>query len=152
VITTPFYKKALELFTRTQKAQIQKGLDKYPEPFNPHSWSPDELLNHALEETVDLTHYLVGLKDQLDVLTYEKRQLQNEVRRLKTVLGHFKCPEKVVRNLKEEGKFPTLPDILEDEPLSVLDMTKGVSPASLGDKESEFTMGAPGQMWGHVKK
>jgi hypothetical protein len=66
MITTPFYKKALDLFTRTQKAQIQKGLDKYPEPFNPHSWSPDELLNHALEETVDLTHYLVGLKDLLD--------------------------------------------------------------------------------------
>jgi hypothetical protein len=102
LVTTPFYKKALELFTRTQKAQIQKGLDKYPEPFNPHSWSPDELLNHALEETVDLTHYLVGLKDQLDVLTYENRQLQNEVRRLKTELGRFKRPEKAVRNLTNE--------------------------------------------------
>jgi hypothetical protein len=39
--------------------------------------------------------------------------------------------------LKEEGKFPTLPDILEDEPLSVLDMTKGVSPALLGDKDDQ---------------
>jgi hypothetical protein len=81
-------------------------------------------------------------------LPMRNRQLQNEVRRLKTELGHFNTPPKPVRNLKEEGKFPTLPDILEDEPLSVLDMTKGVSPASLGDKESEFTMGAPGQMWG----
>jgi hypothetical protein len=106
MITTPFYKKALELFTRTQKNQIQKGLEKYPEPFNPHSWSPDELLNHALEETVDLTHYLVGLKDQLDVLVYENRKLQNEVRRLKTELGHFNTPPKPVRNLKEEGRLP----------------------------------------------
>jgi hypothetical protein len=63
---TPFYKKALALFTRTQEQQIAKGLAKYPEPFNPHSWTPNELLNHALEETVDLTHYLVGLKDLLD--------------------------------------------------------------------------------------
>jgi hypothetical protein len=63
---TPFYKKALSLFTRTQEAQIKKGMEKYPEPFNPHSWTPEELLNHALEETVDLTHYLVGLKELLD--------------------------------------------------------------------------------------
>lgn len=101
--TTPFYEKALSLFTKTQEAQIEKGMRKYPEPFNPHSWSPDELLNHALEETVDLTHYLVGLKEQLDVLTFEKRVLQNEVRRLRTELGHFNTPLKPVRNLKEEG-------------------------------------------------
>jgi hypothetical protein len=105
MITTPFYKKALELFTRTQKAQIQKGLDKYPEPFNPYSWSPDELLNHALEETVDLTHYLVGLKDLLDVKDYEIRQLHKEIRRLKRDLCQYMPQDepKPVRNLKEEG-------------------------------------------------
>lgn len=63
---TPFYRKALDLFTKTQTNQVHKGLKKYAEPFNPHSWTPDELLNHALEETVDLTHYLVGLKELLD--------------------------------------------------------------------------------------
>lgn len=104
ITTTPFYKKALALFTRTQANQIKKGLEKYPEPFNPHSWSPDELLNHALEETVDLTHYLVGLKDQIDVLVYENRKLTNQVRDLKMELGHFDRPEKPVRNLTEEGK------------------------------------------------
>jgi hypothetical protein len=83
LVTTPFYKKALELFTRTQKAQIQKGLDKYPEPFNPHSWSPDELLNHALEETVDLTHYLVGLKDLLDAKDSFIKQQNDEIVGLK---------------------------------------------------------------------
>lgn len=102
MITTPFYQKALELFTRTQKNQIQKGLEKYPEPFNPHSWSPDELLNHALEETVDLTHYLVGLKELLDVKDYEIRKLHKEIRALKRQL--YVAPEpKPVRNLKEEG-------------------------------------------------
>jgi hypothetical protein len=64
--TTPFYQKALRLFTKTQEAQIQKGLAKYPEPFTPSHWTPDELLNHALEESVDLVHYLVGLKELLD--------------------------------------------------------------------------------------
>jgi hypothetical protein len=110
MITTPFYKKALTLFTKTQETQIKKGLEKYPEPFNPHSWTPEELLNHALEETVDLTHYLVGLKDLLDVKDYEIRKLSNEVRRLKTELGHFKIPEKTIRNLTEEGKLPKYSD------------------------------------------
>lgn len=131
MITTPFYKKALELFTRTQKAQIQKGLDKYPEPFNPHSWSPDELLNHALEETVDLTHYLVGLKELLDTkdeemrsaiktvvdakdsfikqqndeivgLKYMNKQLEKRVQQLYGELT-LAQPPKPVRNLAAEG-------------------------------------------------
>lgn len=76
---TPFYKKALSLFTRTQEAQIQKGLAKYPEPFNPHSWTPDELLTHALEEAVDLTHYLVGLKELLDKKDQEIEKLKWEL-------------------------------------------------------------------------
>ena len=76
---TPFYKKALALFTRTQEAQIQKGLDKYPEAFNPHNWTPEELLNHALEETVDLTHYLVGLKELLDAKDKEIKSLKEEL-------------------------------------------------------------------------
>jgi hypothetical protein len=71
---TPFYQKALRLFTRTQEAQIQKGLAKYPNPFNPHEWTSDELLNHALEETVDLTHYLVGLKELLDTKDKELKK------------------------------------------------------------------------------
>jgi len=108
MITTPFYKKALALFARTQENQMQKGLEKYPEPFNPHSWSPDELLNHALEETVDLTHYLVGLKDLLDVKDYEIRQLHKEIRSLKSKLRQYEPVDapKPVRNLAEEGKLP----------------------------------------------
>jgi hypothetical protein len=81
---TPFYEKARNLFLRTQDAQIQKGLLKYPEPFNPHSWSPQELLTHALEETVDLTHYLVGLKEQLDAKDDYIKQLEQELRYLKS--------------------------------------------------------------------
>lgn len=83
---TPFYKKALALFTRTQEAQIQKGLAKYPEPFNPHNWTPEELLNHALEETVDLTHYLVGLKELLDEKDKEIAELKQRYQDLWSTL------------------------------------------------------------------
>jgi hypothetical protein len=95
---TPFYKKALALFTRTQEAQIAKGLAKYPEPFNPHSWTPEELLNHALEETVDLTHYLVGLKELLD-----EKDIQ--IANLKWLLEQ----EKAKVRLEYVGPFPKKP-------------------------------------------
>jgi hypothetical protein len=88
--TTPFYQKALRLFTKTQENQIQKGLQKYPEPFNPHSWTPDELLNHALEESVDLVHYLVGLKELLDAKDKEIEHLKGIIegdKRIKKLLS-----------------------------------------------------------------
>jgi hypothetical protein len=81
---TPFYEKALTLFTQTQNKQIFKGLKKYPEPFNPHSWTSDELLDHALEEAVDLTHYIVGLKEKLDVQADYIEHLEQELRYLKS--------------------------------------------------------------------
>lgn len=88
--TYPFYKKARDLWERTQVGQIIKGLQKYPEPFNPHSWTAKELLDHALEESVDLVHYLVGLKDLVDEKDaviekqgYEIVALKAEIERLK---------------------------------------------------------------------
>jgi hypothetical protein len=95
---TPFYKKALALFTRTQKAQIQKGLAKYPEPFNPFSWTPEELLNHALEETVDLTHYLVGLKELLDAKDKELQKYKDRCADYERKLNKVLVPD--LRNLE----------------------------------------------------
>lgn len=74
---TEFYEKARNLWQKVQDAQIMKGLKKYPEPFNPHNWTAEELLNHALEESVDLTHYLVGLKEQLDAKDKEIAELRS---------------------------------------------------------------------------
>ena len=89
---TPFYEKSLALFTKTQKQQIEKGLKKYPTAFNPHDWTPEELLNHALEEAVDLTHYLVGLKDLLDVKDLEIKRLKKEIQKLAWELEKQKPP------------------------------------------------------------
>ena len=54
-------------------------MEKYPNAFNPFEWTPEELLNHALEETVDLTHYLVGLKELLDAKDKEIERLERLV-------------------------------------------------------------------------
>jgi hypothetical protein len=99
---TPFYEKALSLFTRTQKNQIEKGLKKYPKAFEPSDWTPEELLNHALEETVDLTHYIVGLKELLDAKDKEIQKYKNRCsdyeRKLNTRLeyvGHLPKKERI---------------------------------------------------------
>jgi hypothetical protein len=110
---TPFYKKALQLFAKTQSAQIEKGLKKYPEPFNPMSWTPEELLNHALEESVDLVHYLVGLKelldaksDEIELLKFENKRLVKQNSRLSFELWKEETKDRPVRNLAKEGKLP----------------------------------------------
>jgi hypothetical protein len=108
----PFYEKAKELWANTQKQQIIKGLKKYPEPFNPHSWTPEELLNHALEETVDLTHYLVGLKELLDAKDKEIRILKNNFEMLKSDHNYL---------IRDYEALKNKPNInFEDKPLPVI--------------------------------
>ena len=113
---TPFYKKALALFTSTQKAQIEKGLAKYPEPFNPHNWTTEELLNHALEEVVDCTHYLVGLKEvldkkdeELDYLRFEKKRLQKQLARLHGQIAVEAVKKKPIYSMDENGNLTRTP-------------------------------------------
>jgi hypothetical protein len=67
----PFYKKARDLWLETQVNQILKGLQKYHEPLTPKKHTAKQLLTHAMEESVDLTHYLIAL----DELIEEKDQL-----------------------------------------------------------------------------
>lgn len=75
----PFYQKARDLFLTTQVHQVTKGLKKYSEPFTPQHWTPKELLNHALEETVDLVHYIAGLSELLEDQEREIKRLKAEV-------------------------------------------------------------------------
>lgn len=62
----PFYKKARDLWMETQVNQIIKGLKKYDEPLTPKHHTAKQLVNHALEEAVDLSHYIVALGEQLE--------------------------------------------------------------------------------------
>lgn len=93
----PFYDKARALFIKTQDAQIRKGLQKYPEPFNPRSWKPKQLLNHALEEAVDLVHYIVGLHTLIE-------DLEAENERLRKIL--YRREEKPNMNFEDTPKPP----------------------------------------------
>lgn len=65
----PLYSKTRDVWEKAQFNQILKGAKKYPETFNPRSWDNDELFNHAVEESIDQMHYIVGMKQRIDELT-----------------------------------------------------------------------------------
>lgn len=90
----PFYADARSQWLATQERQIQKGLAKYPEAFNPFNWTPQQLVDHALEEAVDLTHYLIGLKKLIDAK-------DEEIERLKTLVKVLSQP---IKTPKPYGK------------------------------------------------
>lgn len=90
----PFYKFARILWEDTQLQQIVKGLHKYEEPFNPASWTSDELVDHALQESVDLVHYLVGLKEKNKELNREIILLRTEIALLRFRLDKGAEPQK----------------------------------------------------------
>lgn len=62
----PFYKDANVYREDIRKEQILKGAHKYPEPFNPNSWTAKELLQHAMQENVDQAHYIFGLFEKVE--------------------------------------------------------------------------------------
>ena len=72
----PFYREARECWQFTQQGQIRKGSEKYPEPFNPDSWSASELLGHAMQENVDQAHYIYGLYTKMYEMEKELKELR----------------------------------------------------------------------------
>lgn len=57
----PFYEDANSYRESVRLDQILKGAEKYPEPFNPKSWTSKQLVEHAMQENVDQAHYIYGL-------------------------------------------------------------------------------------------
>lgn len=64
-LKNPLYKDANFAWQRTQVQQIIKGAEKYPEPLNPFSWTPAQLIEHAMQENVDQAHYLSATLEQI---------------------------------------------------------------------------------------
>lgn len=114
----PFYKKARELWMDAQEGQILKGLQKYPEPFTPSHWTAEQLLNHALEESVDLTHYLVGLKELLDekdaiiekqkYAIIENCELRKTIVRLEDEIEQLKLMKGIITQEIERNTLPVI--------------------------------------------
>ena len=88
----PFYKKARDLWMETQINQIIKGLQKYNEPLTPKRHTAKQLLNHAMEESVDLTHYLIALDE---VIEEKERTISEQAVIIAALEERIKYMEKV---------------------------------------------------------
>ena len=96
---TPFYEKVKSIFSSTQQKQILKGAEKYDEPFNPDSWTATELLDHGMQEAVDLMTYLTGLHEKVQALEEENKRLRHMYQRIKVHL-----PDPIERELLRQAK------------------------------------------------
>lgn len=79
----PFYKKVDEVTTEIAKEQIRKGAEKYPEPFDPKSWTNKELVVHLLQELRDGQVYGVGLLQRLEDQEAQIKEQQKHIEFLK---------------------------------------------------------------------
>ncbi|WP_157800940.1 hypothetical protein [Bacillus solitudinis] len=93
----PFYKKVKAITDNIAIEQIVKGSEKYKEPFNPSSWSNEELAIHILQELRDGQVYAVGLLDRMKEQELEIQNLRKENERLRISENYLQL------RLKKEG-------------------------------------------------
>lgn len=85
-INHPLYKDARNEYTRVQREQMMKAAQKYPTPLNPSEWGGEKLVRHAMEELVDQSHYLIGIKEEFRRLNKENEELKIENKRLRELM------------------------------------------------------------------
>lgn len=64
-LSNPLYKDANHLYNRVQIKQLAKAATKYPNPLNEDDWTNSEMIDHALEEIIDLSHYVTMIKKRM---------------------------------------------------------------------------------------
>lgn len=64
-LNNPFYKRVDEFREEVKREQFAKAVKKYNEPFNPDSWTGEELARHAMQENYDQSVYITGLMDRV---------------------------------------------------------------------------------------
>lgn len=85
-----FYEDVKRFWNEVRQGQIKKGAEKYPEPFNPDSWSCDELANHAMQENVDQAVYITGMRDRMRKQEKEIEWLRQELQTVQTEAEYWR--------------------------------------------------------------
>lgn len=85
-LSHPFYRDSENYRHDIRNQQIEKGARKYPEPFTPSSWTNKQLADHAMQENVDQSHYIYGMKERMEEQAKRIAQLEaNEKYYLSTI-------------------------------------------------------------------
>lgn len=77
----PVYVESDQFRDEVKDMQRLKGAEKYPELFNPSSWTDDELANHAMMEFHDGGEYVAGMRTRMRELRIEIARLNKIVER-----------------------------------------------------------------------
>lgn len=104
----PFYAEVKEYVDEVEHQQILKGAEKYPEPYNPNSWTGEELALHAMQELRDGQVYVTGMRQRM--LKQEKiiTSLKMHLSRIARMDQVGMPPEYVVKRYAEYAR-----DVLE---------------------------------------
>jgi lipopolysaccharide biosynthesis regulator YciM len=77
-LNSPFYKTVKEKVEHFALQQILKGAETYPEPFNPDSWTEEQLYEHTMQELADAQNYSTGMLDRMVKQRQEIERLNKE--------------------------------------------------------------------------
>jgi hypothetical protein len=98
----PFYKGAKEFRKEIENETMVKAAKKYKEPFNPFSWTIEELAKHAMAENYDQQNYIFGMYEVM-------KQLEAENEKLKSVLSITKSEmvkkDHYIQNLQAQIEY-----------------------------------------------
>ncbi|MFS0784767.1 hypothetical protein [Bacillus sp. 1P06AnD] len=78
-LTHPLYRQAESYRETIRREQIIKGSEKYVEPFNPSSWTVQQLADHAMQENVDQAHYIYGMKKRMEEQEIYIKELEGKL-------------------------------------------------------------------------
>jgi thymidylate synthase len=78
-----FYKETDSFREEVKAETLKKAANKYDEPFNPFSWTVDQLAWHGMAENYDQSNYINGLYKVAKKLEQDNEELRREVKVLK---------------------------------------------------------------------
>jgi hypothetical protein len=107
----PFYKQANDYREKIRIGQIVKGSKKYPEPFTTSSWSIEEIIEHAMQENVDQTHYIYAALERMQVLQNDLREQEGEN---KWIMKQLFQAKEIIRELKAKDRVSKCLQLEED--------------------------------------
>jgi hypothetical protein len=92
----PFYKRAEEFRNGVKMETMEKAAKKYKEPFNPASWTSEELAKHAMAENYDQENYIFGLYEALKASEQKAVMLKDRIQRACVIMENELDKQKII--------------------------------------------------------
>lgn len=94
-LDSPFYKASDAYREEIKMEQLYKAAEKYPKPFDPKDFTPEQLIQHAMQENYDQQNYIYGLyekiKEMQTTIEYLDKQLIDQTSN--TFYWYTKCQQ-----------------------------------------------------------